>query len=191
MGYRSHFKKLAAMAGIVTTLTAMSIAPAMAASDSDSSAASATITAGTLATTLGDVAFGDIAYQFAARTVSTPNVALSVADSTGTDAGYQVSITATDLASGGAGPDIAATAFKVAAVDNVAIVGGEGSNGEMPTVPAISGNLSGTGQVVLSAAAGTGAGNYSADVDFDLAIPENTLADTYSGTLTTTVVVAP
>lgn len=187
MGHHAHLKKILAGIGIVGALTAMSIAPALAADVPDDSTVSATIAGGDRTITVGDVTFAATSYQYAAHTISATNIAMSVVDNTGTDAGYQVTMSATDLVSTTSGTDtIPAAGF------NVAAVGGIASDGTAPVAGSnlTTGNL-GTGQVVLVAAAGSGAGTTTANVDFDLDIPVNTLADSYSTTLTTTFAVAP
>lgn len=191
MGHLKHLKKLAAGAGIVTALSALTMTPALAVDNPDTSTASATVTAGDRTVTIGDVAFADVAYQFAGHTITVADVTLGVVDHSGSDAGLQVTMSSTDLTSAGAGPDLAATGFKVTAVDTITQT--EGTPGEEPVAGSgvNLGNLATTGQVVLSAVAGTGAGTHSALVDFSLALPDNTLADTYTGTLTTTIAAAP
>jgi hypothetical protein len=186
MGHYAHLKKIVAGIGIVGALTAMSISPALAIDNEGTSTASASITGGDRTVTIGDVPFGTTPYQFGGHTITAADIALSVTDDTGTDAGYQIAFSATDLTS--TGPDtIPATGFKVTAVDGIV------SSGTAPVAGSnlATGNLSGAGQVVLVAAAGSGAGTTTADVDFSLDIPDNTLADSYSTTLTTTISAAP
>jgi hypothetical protein len=181
MGHLTHLKKIAVGIGVVTALTAITITPAFAADNGDTSTATASVIAGDRSVNVGDVAFSSTQYQFAAHTIEALGVSMSIVDESGTDGGWQVSMASTDLASDGAATDISATGFRVTAVNNVT-----------PSGPAglVVGDLA-TGQVVLAAAASTGAGTTTSDVDFELDIPGGQDIDSYQGTLTTTIVVAP
>ena len=186
MGHFANLKKIAAGIGVVGALTAVTVMPALATSNDDTATASASVTAGNRTVTLADVTFGPTQYQFAEHTISATGVTLDVVDESGTNLGWQVSMTSTNLLSAGTGADIPVSGFLVT---NVATVSGTGA---VEGAGVGTGSLTGPGgQVVYSAAAPGGAGIHAATVDFGLTIPANQPVDSYTGTLTITIVQPP
>lgn len=188
----ANYKKLLGGVGLVVALTASSVVPALAAEgDTDTSDVSAAVAQGPRTVTVGDVAFGTTAYSFESHGLEATGVAMEVVDESGTDGGWQVTMSATDLVADGSADAIPASGFTVAAVTNITAAGNGADELAAPAAGSLAGDLSGDGIVVLAAANGTGAGSWTATVDFGLTIPAGQDIDSYSTTLTTTIVVAP
>jgi hypothetical protein len=151
----------------------------------------ASIIAGSRHAEVANFAFDGAAYSFTDRTIYKNDIDLTVTDESGTHEGWQVTMYATDL-SNDTEQSIPADGFVVTAVDGITqTIGGSelpvaGSGVGINSLSIVNG-----GQVVLTAAAGTGSGAFTADVDFNLDVPGNLPIDTYTGTLTTTFGTAP
>jgi hypothetical protein len=191
MGHLTRVKKIAAGIGVITTLTAMTITPAFAADNDDETVVTASIIAGSRHAEVANFAFDGAAYSFTDRTIYKNDIDLTVTDESGTHEGWQVTMYATDLSNDDE-QSIPADGFVVTAVDGITqTIGGSelpvaGSGVGINSLSIVNG-----GQVVLTAAAGTGSGAFIADVDFNLEVPGNLPIDTYTGTLTTTFGTAP
>lgn len=137
-------------------------------------------------------------YSHAAHTVD-GTMTLNVDDSTGSNSGWFVTIESSDFVwsegTGGAesGTDIPAANFALTSAGTPAMTAGQAvdpTNG--PKVPETSpiGEL-GTPRTVVEAAEGYGNGTYTQELGVDLDIPAYSAAGTYTGTLTTTIAIAP
>ena len=111
-----------------------------------------------------------------------------VKDPTGTGAGYHVNIKATDF-SDGAGHIIAVSGFRTLLPEAsiVLVQGNEKPLSGMTTATA----LSGTDQVLLSAALNKGMGTYTANPTFTLDVPAETYAGAYESVVTVQIVAGP
>ncbi len=155
------------------------------------------ITGSGLTASLSDLVLTDVAYQNAAHPV-TGTMVLTAEDNTGTGAGWNVTVLASDLvwvgsANGGANIPAAALALTAAAAPVLVsgqLIGVAAATG--PQVPPTSplGSLD-TPRKVLSATAAYGAGTYTQALGMTLTIPAMSRVGTYTGTLTTTITAAP
>ena len=155
------------------------------------------ITGSGLTASLSDLVLADVAYQNAAHPV-TGTMVLTAEDNTGTGAGWNVTVMASDLVwvgSANGGADIPAAALALTAAAAPVLVSGQligvaAATG--PQVPPTSplGSLD-TPRKVLSATAAYGAGTYTQALGMTLTIPAMSRVGTYTGTLTTTITAAP
>lgn len=155
------------------------------------------ITGSGLTASLSDLVLTDAAYQNTAHAV-TGTMVLTAEDNTGSGAGWNVTVMASDLvwvgtANGGA--DIPAAALALTAAAAPVLVAGQAigvAAATGPQVPPTSplGSLD-TPRKVLSATAAYGAGTYTQDLEVTLTIPAMSRVGTYTGTLTTTITSAP
>lgn len=108
---------------------------------------------------------------------------LLVNDARGTAGGWSVSAASTDFVNI-ADPSqvIPALGLSVPIVPAVTVISG----GSPPTAGA--GSLAGVGLQILSAPAGTGAGEYRVAPDLELVVPAATIIGTYSATITETII---
>lgn len=138
---------------------------------------------GQLSASVTNVALSSVAASHEA-TAGTGTLALAMDDLSGTGEGWNVTLEAkTGFVHGGAGPDIAAANFSVTPAAITPIAG----QNETGLTPGSTGTLDGPVRVV-SAAPGSGMGSYTQAITADLTVPADTLAGTYTGTLTTTIV---
>lgn len=150
------------------------------------------VTAGTRTASVADLTLASKAYSHSSQT-STGTMTLTADDSSGSDAGWNVTIQSSAFAHGGSGASIDASNFALSAADAPAMTAGQavdGTNG--PKVPTTSpvGTLD-TPRKVVQAEAGYGKGTYTQGLDVTLTIPGQTVAGTYTGTLTTTITAGP
>lgn len=157
-----------------------------------------TITAGTRSASVADLNLGSVAYSHSPRT-TTGTMTLTADDSTGSNAGWNVTILSSAFVwtAGGSGASsganipaanfslTAAAAPTATAGQAVDVVGG-------PTVPIISpvGTLD-SARKTVQALALFGNGTYTQALGVSLSIPAQSAAGTYTGTLTTTMAAAP
>jgi hypothetical protein len=156
---------------------------------------SATVNAGLRSASLAEVSFAAATVSHNDQDVVTES-ALSVNDLSGTAAGWQVTLEASDLVFT-AGPD---SHIENDAIDasNV-FVKGKDFAGATDTTSSVTGvtlasstlTALGSPYVVLSALDAQGEGAYVANLTFSLNIPANSRNGGYSGTITTTMSVAP
>lgn len=156
---------------------------------------SATVNAGLRSASLAEVSFAAATVSHNDQDVVTES-ALSVNDLSGTAAGWQVTLEASDLAFT-AGPDshIANDAIDASNV----FVKGKDFAGATDTTSSVTGvslasstlTALDSPYVVLSALDAQGEGAYVANLTFSLNIPANSRNGGYSGTITTTMSVAP
>jgi hypothetical protein len=156
------------------------------------------VTAGSRTASVANLALGNLAYSHAAQT-STGSMTLTADDSTGSNAGWNVTVQTSQFAwsagTGGAssGTDIPAANFSLTAAAAPTSTAGQavdGTNG--PKVPAVSpvGTLD-SARKTVEAAAGYGNGTYTQVLDVSLSVPAQSAAGTYTGTLTTTISAGP
>ncbi|SFN90716.1 WxL domain-containing protein [Mycetocola miduiensis] len=150
-----------------------------------------TVTAGERTASVANITLGAVATSHAAAS-SVGSLTLNADDSTGSGAGWNVTQIVTDLAPTpamvSAGATVIPAAGITATIGAVSSTAGQDATGVTPTAGAVALNVETT---VLSAAAQSGMGTYTAPVALAVAIPANTYAGAYTGTLTTTISSAP
>jgi hypothetical protein len=175
----------------------LTFSPALA-SGSASAAGSASITAGTLSMgTLSGVSFsGTLNGQN--QVFSSPTNAISVTDATGSGNGWKLTVSGTQLTTGGASPHtLSTTALQIGSASSpVTASAVSGSSGVTPTnsvsYPAtVPLGTSVTAASFFNAALNTGMGKFDLNVPYNLTIPANTFAGTYTSTLTVSLVSGP
>ena len=153
--------------------------------------ASVVVSAGSLSQTPQNINFPGVTLTGADQTVSDTDVTnWSAADSTGTGAGWHINISAANfIKQGDATKTIAVANFKVRVTDaNITLV--DGNTKPTSSITAYT-SLSGTAQALMSAASGNGMGNYTYVPDFQLTIPAETYAGTYTSVVTVAIVSGP
>lgn len=149
------------------------------------------VTAGTKTASVADVTLGAVATSHSAST-SAGSLTLNADDSTGSGAGWNVTQIVTALAPTAAMVTAGASAIPAAGitatVGTVTSTAGQGTTGVTPTAGAVTLNVEAK---LVSAAAQSGMGTYTAPVTLAVAIPADSYAGTYTGTLTTTINTAP
>lgn len=175
------------------------IAPAAFAADNT---VTQTVTGGTLTASATDVSLGSVATAHTAQN-STGQLTVSADDSTGSGAGWHVTEQVSSLAYTGTngGTAIPASDFSITSVGAVAMTAGQtidttGTDASPtgPQIGNITNGVSGTldnAVTVLVAGPNFGQGTYTVPVNVNLAVPANTRAGSYAGTLTTTITSAP
>lgn len=155
------------------------------------------ITGSGLTASVADVTLTSVPYQSAAHDV-TGSMVLTVDDSTGSGAGWNVTIISSAFvwvgtANGGA--NIPATNFVLTSAAAPAVVAGQAISVALSTGPQVPptsplGTLD-TARKVLVATAAYGAGTYTQALGVALTVPTMSRVGTYTGTLTTTITSAP
>jgi hypothetical protein len=143
-----------------------------------------TLTAGALTAGLtGDVTFPERSASHEWQETSTP-ATIAIDDLSATEAGWNVTVQASDLTDTTAGATIPAGLLSVASVDDVVGQGPDSSTAGITsaTVAALD-----AGGVVVSAPPGAGVGQYEQGIVVHLDIAPNTRAGVYAGTLTVTI----
>jgi hypothetical protein len=179
---------LSACALLITTIAA----PALAADT-----VTQVITGSGLTASVADLTLTSVAYQNAAH-ASTGSMVLTADDSTGSGAGWNVTVQSSDFiwvgtANGGA--DIPAANFAITAAAVPTKIAGQAVSVALSTGPQVPptsplGGLD-TPRKTLVATAAYGAGTYSQALSVSLTIPAQSRVGTYTGTLTTTITSAP
>jgi len=153
-----------------------------------------TVTGGARSASIADLVLGTLSYSHDAQ-VQTGTMTLTADDSTGTGAGWNVTIEASDFVYSGTagGADISAANFSITTADAPAMTAGmavDATNG--PKVPAsgATGALD-SARKVIQADASYGLGTYTQDLETELSLPEQTRAGTYASMLTVTIAAAP
>ena len=162
-----------------TDSTALTVSPPPAGSED----VSFTLTGGSLSLTTNPVAFGTLELSGVDQTVDTTPLDWVGTDATGTGAGWNVTVSSTDLT----------TAGGTITVDNLKLQLLE------PAIVTVSGNtkpvsqvlsyqpLSGAALKILTAAATTGMGTYIFPPDFRLNVPAESVPGAYAAFLTVTI----
>lgn len=195
-------RKTAAKMFAVTALTAgvLLTAPSAFAADSITQ----TVTGGSRTASVADLALADVATSHSGTALNTGVMTLSVDDSTGTGAGWNVTEQVSSFAytaGGNSGTAIPAANFSITSVGAVTSSAGQAidvvGTDVAPTGPqsgnidtGVTGTLDGP-VTVLRAGASFGQGTYSQAINVNLAVPANSRVGTYTGTLTTTITAAP
>jgi hypothetical protein len=153
-----------------------------------------TLTPGNRTASVANLGLPDIAYSHALQT-SAGTMTLTADDSTGSGAGWNVTVLSSAFVYSGvnSGTDIPAANFSLTSAATPTLVAGQAVDGTGgPKVPTVSPVASlDSARKVVQANAAFGQGNYSEDLGVSLAIPADTRAGTYTGTLTTTISSAP
>jgi hypothetical protein len=186
-------KAIRTVVGIATVaLLAITVASAFASSVTQG------ITGGALAADITDLALPTVPYSISAQS-STGSMTLSVSDSTGTNAGWNVTVQATDFvwAAGGSGAvggtNIPAADFSLTTVAAPTMTGGQTVDATGgPLVPATSplGTLD-QPRKVLQANPAFGSGSYSQILGVRLDIPARSTTGTYTSTFTVSITSGP
>lgn len=185
---------------IVATLSAggLLVAPSAFATDTVTQA----VIGGTRTASVANLALGSVVTTHTVQN-NTGTMTLTVDDSSGTGSGWNVTeqVSAFAYTGSDSGTAIAATAFSITSVGAVASTAGQTINtagtDAAPTGPqsgnitsGVSGSLNAAVKVIR-AGANYGSGTYTEPINITLAIPADTRAGTYTGTLTTTLAVGP
>jgi hypothetical protein len=155
------------------------------------------ITGSGLTASIADVTLGSAAYQNAAHDV-TGSMVLTVDDSTGSGAGWNVTIMSSDffwVGTANGGTDIPAAKFALTTAAAPTKVAGQAVSVALSTGPQVPptsplGTLD-VARKVLVATAAYGAGTYTQALGVTLTIPAQSRVGVYTGTLTTTITSAP
>lgn len=178
--------------GTGTLLIGMLATPAFAAN-----AVTETITGSGLTASVADLALASVAYQNNAHAV-TGSMVLTADDSTGSGAGWNVTIMSSGfvwVGTANGGTDIPATDFALTSAAAPTLIAGQVVDVALSTGPQVPptsplGTLD-SARKVLVATAAYGAGTYSQALGVTLTIPAQSRVGTYTGTLTTTITSAP
>lgn len=170
-------------------VTGLAVVPATAAT----SDVTQTVTAGTRSASVANLALGSVAYSHSAQT-TTGTATLTADDSTGSYAGWNVTIQVSDFVHGtDTTKNIAASNFALTSAAAPVSTAGQAVDATGgPKVPTTSpvGTLDSPRKTV-QASADFGAGSYTQALGVSLTIPAQSAAGTYTGTLTTTIAAAP
>jgi hypothetical protein len=152
------------------------------------------VNAGTRTASIANLTLTAVSYSHSAQT-QTGSMTLTADDSTGSGAGWNVTVLSSAFVYSGAnsGTNIAASNFSLSSAAAPVATAGEAvdaTNG--PKVPTVSpvGTLDSARKTVQANAA-YGEGTYTQALGVSLSIPAMSRAGTYTGTLTTTIAAAP
>ena len=154
------------------------------------------VTPGALTASIADLNMAAVAYSHTQQAQSGTMV-LTVDDSTGSDAGWNVTVQASDFIFDDVvanGADIPASGFTLQSAGQPVVSVGQAvdpSNGPMVPVTSPDGLSLDAARKVVQANAGYGKGEYTQDLGVELQIPAQALAGTYTSTLTVTESSAP
>ena len=185
-------RRLAVGIGAGTLLVGMLASPAFAANT-----VTETITGSGLTASVADVTLASVPYQNNAHAV-TGSMLLTADDSTGSGAGWNVTIMSSDLVwvgTANGGTDIPAADFALTSATAPTLIAGQIVDVALSTGPQVPptsplGGLD-SARKVLVATAAYGAGTYSQALGVTLTIPAQSRVGTYTGTITTTITSAP
>ena len=187
---RTNSKRILGAVAVATTVTfALTSSPAMA-----SDTVTQTVTAGTRTASVADLSLTSVAYSHSAQS-QTGSMTLTADDSTGSGAGWNVTIQSSEFVYTGdnSGTAIPAANFSLSSAAAPASTAGQAVDATGgPKVPATSpaGTLD-SARKTAQADASFGQGTYTQALGVSLAIPAQSRAGTYTGTLTTTISAAP
>ena len=147
---------------------------------------------GTLTASIADATLSPLTYAHTDQT-NTGTLNLTADDSTGTGAGWNVTVQSSDFVYSGAnsGTDIPAANFALTSAAAPTSTAGQAID---PTGGPAAGVQTGTfdsALMVLDAQADYGQGTYTQDLGVELTVPGMSRAGTYTGTLTVTIASGP
>jgi hypothetical protein len=185
-------RRLAIGLGAAALLSAAISGPAFAANT-----VTQQITGSGLTASVADLTLTSVAYQNAAHDV-TGTMVLTADDSTGSNAGWNVTVMSSDLVwvgTANGGIDIPAARFALTSAAVPARIAGQAVDVALSTGPQVPptspiGTLD-SARKVLVATAAYGAGTYTQALGVTLTIPAQSRVGTYTATLTTTITSAP
>lgn len=185
-------RRLAVGLGATTLLVGMLAGPAFAANT-----VTETITGSGLTASVADLTLASVAYQNGAHDV-TGSMTLTADDSTGSGAGWNVTIMSSGfvwVGTANGGTDIPAANFALTSAAAPTLIAGQVVDVALSTGPQVPptsplGTLD-SARKVLVATAAYGAGTYSQVLGVTLSIPAQSRVGTYTGILTTTITSAP
>jgi hypothetical protein len=188
----SAHRRLALAIGAGALLLASVSAPAFAADT-----VTLSITGSGLTASIADLALTSVPYQNAAHNV-TGTMVLTADDSTGSGAGWNVTIVSSAfvwVGTANGGTNIPAASFALTSAAAPAMIAGQAVSVPASTGPQVP-PLSPTGTLdsarkVLVATAAYGAGTYTQALGVTLTIPAMSRVGIYTGTITTTITSAP
>jgi hypothetical protein len=188
---RSSLVKAVTVSALSALLAVVGAMPVLAAST-----VIQTVSAGVLSASVTNLTLANVIYSNSAQT-TTGSMTLSADDSTGTAAGWHVTLQTSAFAYTGAnaGTSIPATEFAITSVAAPVLVSGQAVNATAatgPEIPPLSplGTLD-SARSVISATAAYGTGSYTQAIGVSLTIPAGSKIGTYTGTLTTTISAGP
>lgn len=170
----------------IAVLGIVALVPGMSAQDAE---VDQVITGGSLSASVANASLTPLAYSNTAQT-STGTLALSVSDARGVGTGWNVTIQAGDFVYSGSSPlgqAIPASGFQTTAAGTVTVVAGQAA--PLPTAGSF-GALN-AARTVLSAAEGSGSGDYAVDLSVSLAVPAQSQTGTYTSELTVSITDGP
>jgi hypothetical protein len=156
---------------------------------------SLTINAGTRTSSIADTSLTAVNYSHSSQSQS-GSMTLTADDSTGSGLGWNVTVQSSDFAYSGSATDatdIPAVNFSITTANTPSMTAGQAidaTNG--PKVP--SSGATGTldsAHKVIQANASYGLGTYTQALDVNLAVPAQSRAGLYTGTMTVTISAAP
>lgn len=179
-----------ALSIVLAAAATMAIALPVGAADTVTQA----VTAGTRTASVANLTLASVAYSHSAQT-STGSMTLTADDSTGSGAGWNVTILTSAFAYTGAnsGTAIPAVNFSLTSAATPTATAGQAVDATGgPKVPTVSpvGTLD-SARKTLQANAAFGQGTYTQALGVSLSIPAQSRAGTYTGTLTTSITAAP
>jgi hypothetical protein len=171
---------------VALAIAAVAVAPSLA-----DTTVTQTISDGSRTADLSTLTFDPLNYSNAEQ-LSTGSMSLTADDSTGTGAGWNVTIQSTDFAYSGAyaGTNIPAANVSIVEPGAPTPVAGEAISGEVGPFAGLGGSLD-TPRKVLFANAGGGKGTYSQTLPVVLTIPGGSLAGSYTSTFMVTMSAGP
>jgi hypothetical protein len=173
------------------TCAALVIAAATIVPSFASTTVTQTITDGSRTTNLSSLTFDPLNYSNAEQ-LSTGTMTLTADDNTGTGAGWNVTIQASDFAYSGAyaGADIPAANASIDVPGSPAQVTGDAVSPELGPFAGAGGSLD-TPRKVLYANEGGGKGSYTQTLPVTLTIPGGSLSGDYTSSFTVTITAGP
>jgi len=185
-------RRLVLGTGASAILVAAMAGPALAANE-----VTQAITGSGLTASVADLTLPSVAYQNGAHNV-TGTMILTADDSTGSGAGWNVTIQSSDflwVGTANGGIDIPAIKFALTSAAGPVLVAGQPIGAALSTGPQVPptspiGTLN-TPRKTLVATAAYGAGTYTQSLGVTLTIPAQSRVGVYTGTLTTTITSAP
>lgn len=185
---RPHLAFIKSMHGtaIALAIAAVAVVPALAATT-----VTQTISDGARTADLSSLTLDQLSYSNTEQ-LSSGTMSLTADDSTGTGAGWNVTIQASDFIYSGSydGTDIPAGNISIVTPGAPALVAGEAISGENGPFAGLGGSLD-TPRKVLYANEGGGKGTYGQDLPVVLTIPGGSLAGSYTSTFTVTMAAGP